>query len=234
MGFGDLVEQVVGEPLDKGDDGAARAVFDLMVKAPEMYREPPARGGKRSIYVSDLAGGCPRKAWMERVGLVKPEPRKTFDVEAEWRMQRGTAYHEMIQSLWIGPTGAILGGWLCTKCGDKSGFSDSSPTAPPTVRSAVPRPDACPGCGVTYGEFAYTEISVVSRFGGPTVRGRLDMLLELEGRRVIGDLKITDKSVKSMKAPWQDHVDAMNLYLGFAELETGVVVYTDPGAKRKA
>jgi len=246
MSFSDFVVEVLEHPLDSSDadgsggHGLADEVRDLIVRAPEFFLKNEDRGPTEWIYVSGLAGGCARMIWMERVGLAKPSPLVS-GIDAEWRMRRGTAYHEMIQSLWLGPTGKILGGWVCSKCGNMSGFGHSFTSnsgclvpAPPEISTAVKRPAECVECGATYGEFGYVEISVSSKAGGPKVRGRIDMLLDLGGRRVIGDLKITDKSVRTMKYPYNSHIDAMILYLGFAEIDDGVVVYVDPSSVRKA
>jgi hypothetical protein len=99
------------------------------------------------------------------------------DYQGRWRMDRGTAVHIVLQEMWLGPTGWLLGGWRCPECG-RVHTKDMDPEV--TVSNSITLPDRCIECSFEpnhFDRFGYCEPWIADE--SVKVRGRTDGVLSL-------------------------------------------------------
>lgn len=164
------------------------------------------------------------------------------DFQGRWRMDKGTALHVVIQELWLGPQGWLLGGWQCPRCAHVHGHdSDSKPpfwVAMPdawvTPQSSVVMPRECEKCKLKWhpiNRFQYVEPWVVDE--DLLIRGKTDGLLKLPAHYVeFLDIKTTSSlDWVRRKGPRDADVAQLQLYMGPNKCRRGRLMYVDPGAK---
>jgi hypothetical protein len=167
---------------------------------------------------------CPRAytiAWRLGVPFVDQ-----FDADARWRMDLGTGIHQVMQELWLGPAGWLLGAWDCPKCHHKHGTA--------TIKGAVRCPKKCEACDHVPGfrtHFTYDEIQL--RDEEYRIRGFTDGLGQLPAQpSEIWDVKSTGAIRYVRSAPRENDVKQLQIYMDMAGVHRGRLIYVDRMAKK--
>lgn len=183
---------------------------------------------------------CPRAIVMAY--RLKVPMADSFDPQARWNMDRGTAMHVMFQDMWLGPLGLISGGWKCPRCshvhgvdpkGDVPGVPRHVPIV--TVESAIKRPEICGACKYKphpIEPFSYVEPWTSDSFF--KVRGKMDGLLWLPGHYMeVLDIKSTSRIERILEyGPSKDHVIQVHWYMDATGCRKARLLYVDPGADK--
>jgi hypothetical protein len=235
MGLGDFIREL-REQKDAGPLYLGPHIIENLFEENRKYLGPDMW-----FSPSQLSKMCPRAyaiAWKLGLPLVD-----RFDANARWRMDFGTAMHTLMQDIWGGDQGWLLGGWKCSECGSVEGYdpedraevmSHNEPHVDKvTVNSAVLMPKACPSCGMKPGwrrGFAYVEPLLYDLESG--VAGWTDGILRLAASPLeLFDIKTTAAIRYVLEHPDPDHIKQLNWYLGMAGLTQGRIIYIDRTAK---
>ncbi len=238
----DMIEAIRGAREDRGS--LVPMLMESLVRTD--IKAPP--GPKSWLGVSRLPTICPKAVVMAhrlQVQLVDE-----VDLKGRWNMDRGTGLHVMVQELWLGPMGYLLGGWQCPRCAHIHGAVDGEdrgglvvPTV--TFRSAVPMPEECEKCKLHGGKWhRFRFIEPEFRDLRLLVSGKSDGLLHMAPNPIeVMDLKTTgtdfDKTYTrrdgtffpSLRdAPRKSDVGQLQWYLDAAGLNSGRLIYLNPGA----
>ena len=209
-------------------------------------KAPP--GPKSWLGVSRGPTLCPRAMVMAH--RLKVQLVDEVDLKGRWNMDRGTGLHVVVQELWLGPMGFLLGGWQCPRCahihgGVEGDDRDGLVVTTVTFLSAVPMPEECEKCRLQNGKWhRFRFIEPEFRDGRLLVSGKCDGLLHMAPNPIeILDLKTTgtdfDKNytlrdgtyIPSLReAPRKNDVGQLQWYLDAANLNTGRLLYLNPGA----
>lgn len=208
--------------------------------------EPP--GPKSWLGVSRIPTLCPRALVL--ANRLKVQLVDDIDLKGRWRMDRGTAMHVVVQELWLGPMGFLLGGWQCPRCcyvhGAVGTQEEQDGKTMPTVswKSAVPMPAGCERCGCENGKWTrFRFVEPEFRDSELLVQGRSDGILHIppNAEEVI-DLKTVETLDKSYTrrdgtiipsvrdAPRKEHVQQLQWYLDAGGFRSGRILYLHPGA----
>jgi hypothetical protein len=155
--------------------------------------------------------------------------------ELEFAADRGTAFHRMTQQR-LGRLGVLFGGWRCSECGHVHGIDPDDDALlgnglrrKVTVRSAVPIPLVCDGCGATTEQgqsFEYVEPTVYDE--SIRLAGRIDGIVFLNGQFIIIDVKtvgVFERLWRPRAFPFDEHVFQVNLYMGLSGIRRAVILY---------
>lgn len=221
-----MLKNVLADLHDKRREG--RRLSTLIVEGLATHTEIDAPGPDTWLVAAQVPTLCPRALVMSyRLGL---RMAKDDDATGRWNMDRGTALHRVVQEAWLGPMGVILGGWKCPACAKLHGGTNEWGI---TSQTAVPMPKACDGCGHKARKqepFRFVEPSSADQT--LRVRGRVDGLLRLPGHGFeVLEIKTTGRLDKIREAPRPDHVIQLHWYLDSERLQSGRLLYLDPGAK---
>jgi hypothetical protein len=150
-------------------------------------------------------------------------------VQANWMFDRGSALHRMLQEVWLGPLGLIMGGWRCPFCGH---LHTSDGAEEVTFENAVKAPKACAACKKEnrpkWDPFIFVE--PWCRNHDLKVRGPCDGILVMPGGALeIFDLKSTSSLSPVRRAPRPAHVRQLHWYMNPHGIKRGRIVYLDPG-----
>ena len=200
--------------------------------------DPP--GPDTWFSISKLPTLCPRA--MVMIYRMQIPMVDAPDAQMRWRMDKGTAIHSVLQEMWLGPQGMLLGGWRCPRCGHVHGADKNSnppfwvadPNAWVTPQSSVPMPQECERCRLKWhpmNRFYYVEPWVVDT--NLLVRGKTDGLLKLPAHYAeFLDIKTTADLKWVRNAPRDTDVAQLQWYMGLSNCRRGRLLYVDPGAKR--
>lgn len=236
MGIGDVMRNLRELREERRD------VIPLLVEHLHANEVKKVPGPKDYFGISRLGTWCPRShviAHRLDLPLVNEIDPKGF-----WRMDRGTGMHLVIQEMWLGPMGFLLGGWKCSRpgCAHLHGSMDQKVV---TFDSAVAMPDACVACGEKNGKwtrFHFVE-PVVQFDEGLWLRGQVDGLLQLPPHPMeVMDIKTSmnldkgyfrdGKSTPSLReAPKQDHIVQLHWYMEAGRFKQGRLLYVNPQAE---
>lgn len=235
MGLGDLIREV--------KQVRERGVFLLPLLVEQLYQ-------RREIHLkqdmwfspSQIAHMCPRAyaiAWKMNLPLVDE-----FMPDNKWWMDLGTAMHMLMQDLWGGDGGWLLGGWKCSECGHRHGIDPDDKVRAVshgeeepdkvTVKSAIYKPKECEGCGMRPAwrrDFTYIEPLLYDL--ELRVAGWCDGLMTLPGQPMESiDFKTTMSPYWVRKEPNRDHVKQLSWYMDMAGISRGRIIYIDRTAKK--
>lgn len=207
---------------------------DVLTEALHSERQVPPMKFDDWLPTSRVPTLCPRAQVMaSRMNL---ELTDTWDPQARWRADCGSALHHVFQELWLGPLKLLLGGWQCPRCAHKHGVDENGDAWPST---SIFCPDKCSKCERPWKrQDPFRFIEPHARDNPLKVRGRIDGLLRLPGYYPeIVDLKTT-RFVGSEPKPWsvyraprQNDVKQLHWYLDSAQCSRGRIIYMDPSAK---
>jgi hypothetical protein len=231
MGLGKLMEEVREER--RSNEWLLPVLLENLPKSREV--DPP--GPDTWFTASKAPSLCPRALVMaRRMGIKLVDDT---DAQARWRMDKGTAMHSVIQELWLGPLGWLLGGWRCPSCAHVHGEDISD--APPfwisgtwvTPKSSVPMPEKCEKCGHKnhpMDPLQYVEPWVIDP--ELKVRGRTDGLLKLPAHYPeFLDIKTTANLARVKESPWPNDITQLQWYMGPSKCRRGRLLYVNPGVK---
>jgi hypothetical protein len=232
MGIADVMRDV------KAQRKASEWLLPMLVEDLGDRREVDPPGPDTWFSISKVPTLCPRAIIMAcRMGVPLVDE---FDHNARWRMDKGTAMHSVIQELWLGPRGWLLGGWRCPGCAHVHG--EDKETTPPfwiagtwvTPQSSVAMPVICEKCKFKnhpMDPFQYIEPWVFDPH--VRVRGRTDGLLKLPGHYgEFLDIKTTGDLTYVKSAARATDVMQLQWYMGPSKCRRGRLLYVNPGVKR--
>lgn len=217
-------------------------LFMLLMEHLETERTVDCPGPSDWLSASKVPTLCPRAhviCWRLGIKLID-----TWNPQGRWMVDRGTALHIVIQEMWLGPMGYLLGGWKCHECA-RVHTSDMKPEV--SVDNAISRPDVCIECGFVpnlFDRFSYIEPWIKDELA--KVRGRTDGIIDLPARGLeILDIKTTstfkwvarkdvpgDRSWDLKDGPKIDHVKQLHWYMGPTKIRNGRLLYVNPAEKR--
>jgi len=224
------------------------ALVPLLMESLIVHREDDPPGPKLWLGVSRIPEMCPRALVMAH--RLKVRMVDDIDLKGRWRMDRGTALHMVVQELWLGPMGNLLGGWQCPRCafihGAACSDEEQDQKSIPTVsfRSSVPRPSECRRCALKNGKWTrFRFVEPEFRDFDLFVQGKSDGLLHLAPNPIeVLDLKTTENLDKSFTrrdgtiipsvrdAPRKNDVAQLQWYLDAGSFRSGRLLYFNPGA----
>jgi len=233
MGIADVLDDVRAQRQD------SEFLLPLLLENLYSSREVPPPGPDTWFSISKAPVLCPRA--MVMVNRLRVPMVDEVDALGRWRMDKGTAMHAVIQELWLGPLGWLLGGWRCPACGHVHGTDFE--TEPPfwiadratwvTPQTSVKMPDECSQCEFKnhpMEPFHYVEPWVHDPH--LKVRGRTDGLLKLPAYYPeFLDIKTTGNLDRVRTAPWPADVTQLQWYMGPSKCRRGRLLYVNPGAK---
>lgn len=197
--------------------------------------DPP--GPEDWLSASSLPSLCPRMAVMaHRLKAKLVEERKPQD---RWVLDRGTALHVMVQELWLGPMGSLLGGWRCPACAHVHGMDPTRNDGSVSMQSAVPLPKKCQADGCKFeshkwGRFTFVEPQM--RHDLLKVRGQCDGIIHMPPHAYeVLDLKNTQPKTEEQReklrdSPRHEHIVQLHWYMDQCASQRGRLLYMDPGA----
>jgi hypothetical protein len=235
MGLGDLIREV--------KQVRERGAFLLPLLVEQLYERSEVHL-RQDMWFSPsmLSHMCPRAyaiAWKMDVPLVRE-----FMPDNRFAMDFGTAMHMLMQDIWGGNGGWLIGGWKCSECGHKHGI-DSDDKVPAishgetepdkvTVKSSIHQPKVCEACGMRPGwrkEFTYVEPMLYNL--DLRVCGWCDGIMILPGQPAeLIDFKTTAAPYWIRKEPNRDHVAQLSWYMDMAGIKRGRIIYIDRTAKK--
>jgi hypothetical protein len=234
MGLGDLIREVKSV--------RQQGAFLLPVLTEQLYSRREVQLKKDTWFSpSQISHMCPRTyaiAWKLGLPLVDE-----FMPNNRWWMDLGTAMHSLMQDIWGGEGGWLIGGWRCSECGHKHGIDpddkveamshgESEPDKV-TVKSAIYEPKVCEKCGMKPGwrrGFSYIEPMLYNL--DLKVCGWCDGIMVLPGQPAeLIDFKTTASPYWIRNKPNKDHVTQLSWYLDMANMTRGRIIYIDRTAK---
>lgn len=261
MGLGDVYEEIKSENGERDVEARRQELREadttwrihpllmmFLTKTKEINLDPETWFGP-----STIAGMCSRAYVLAHIMGVPL--LRDFAPNNYWSMDHGTALHEMMQSMWLGPMGILRGGWKCSECAHVHGLDlddknevfghDGEPIVEKvTVASAIHRPETCEECGMKPGwrrDFIYQEPIVYDI--ELKVAGWTDGLISTPGA-LAGDEDDELIDIKSCKAsalksirnrgPYEEHVRQLMWYLDMTKhhrrkIRRGRIIYIARG-----
>ncbi len=232
MGFGDVIEEI--DQIRKGHN----YLHGILAEHLAVYNPNKKMPGPDDwLGASKVPLHCPRFHVMAyRMGITNLIDE--YDIEARWRMDRGTSIHRIFQELWLGPLGWMYGGWRCPRCAklhvsreltkeeNHGGFVLVTP------ETAIPMPEVCKACDHKSNKFdPFQYVEPWTRNYELKVWGPVDGILMLPGHSLeFFDLKTT-KSLKWVRREPRPHdVKQLHWYMDAYDIRRGRLIYLDPGA----
>jgi len=235
MAISDLIGRIRDAQEERGH------LIPQLMKSLVFHEMKDPIGPKKWLGPAKAVSMCPRAMVMaHRLGIKLADD---IDPQGRWRMDRGTALHVMVQELWLGPMGFLLGGWKCPKCALVHGTDE---TGVVSFRSAVPMPGECERCGLKNGKWTrFHFVEPEFRDAACLVMGKSDGLLHMAPTPVeVLDVKTTDDLDKVYtrrdgtvvppvrEAPRETDVKQLQWYLDAAGLRSGRLLYMSPVASQ--
>lgn len=172
-------------------------------------------------------------------------------LKARWRIDRGTAFHMIMQELWLGPMGYLLGGWQCPRCAHIHGGvpgvdRDGDECITVTFASAVPMPEGCEKCQLKAGKWKrFRFVEPEFKDHDLLILGMSDGLLHMAPNPLeVMDIKTTgtplDKSsttregvfIPSLReAPRENDASQLQWYMDASGTRSGRLVYMSTTAE---
>lgn len=160
---------------------------------------------------------------------------EAFDLSSARAMDVGSAFHEMEQQKYFGPSGRVLGRWECTNCGRLIEERQTHPEKPcnnvaeiRTCKGKIIRKRPCK----KHGKWRYLEIRVHDK--KLNIRGKVDLVVEVHnGRLVIVDIKSMNQDRwQKLDAPVPKDVVQLQIYMWLIGADYGILRYLNKGEQK--